>query len=107
MSSKKKESPIKAKPIMVIQGRKFKSIILDAVQLNVNNILEVKRWAVGSRIRGYDGSPTERHLVLEGGQIARQGDFIVKHVDGRFYAFKQDTFEAITELISFTPKYDA
>lgn len=101
----KKKEPIMAKPVLNIEKRKMKSLMLDAVQVTTDNISAVRKWAVGSKLYGYDGSPTDRHLVLAGGQIARQGDFIIRHIDGRYMAFKPDTFEAISTLGGFTPQY--
>lgn len=96
---------IMSKPVAVVEKRKMKPLVLDAMQLTLDSIREVRAWAVGSRLHGYDGSPTAQYLVLPGGQQARQGDFVVQLIDGRFMAFTGGTFEAMTHLIGFTPKY--
>lgn len=96
---------IMSKPVAVVEKRKMKPLVLDAMQLTLDSIREVRAWAVGSRLHGYDGSPTAQYLVLPGGQQARQGDFVVKLIDGRYMAFTGGTFEAMTQLIGFTPKY--
>lgn len=101
----KKKEPIMAKPSLVVQKRKMKSLILESVEVTPDNISAVRKWAVGSKLHGYDGSPTARYLVLAGGQIARQGDFIIKHIDGRYMAFKPQTFGAISEFVGFMAKY--
>ena len=100
------KEPIMAKPVLTIQKRKNKPLVFEAVEITIDNISAVRKWAVGSKLHGYDGSPTARYLVLAGGQTARQGDFVVKQLDGRYVAFPARTYEAMTELIGFAPKYE-
>lgn len=99
------KEPIMAKPTLIIEKHKMKPLIAEATQINSGNIIAVRKWAVGSKLHGYDGSPSSRHLVLAGGQIARQGDYVVKQIDGRFMAFKPETFKAISSFVGFAAKY--
>lgn len=94
------------KPQYVVTRSKFKdNLVISSVRITRDNIQYVRKWAVGSKLRGYDGSPTDRYLELAGGQIARQGDVIAQLIDGRYMAFKHDTWAAMTLLIGLTPFY--
>lgn len=97
---------IMAKPEVIIEKRTLKRLAIESMPLTLDSLSAVKKWAVGSKLHGYDGSPTSRYLVLAGGQIARQGDYVVKWPDGRFMAFPKPTWEAMTTLVGFTPKYE-
>ncbi len=83
---------------MIKQYRK-KPVVIEAVQYDGDNLNEIYKFTnyqvrIGNRI----DSPLFV-LTLEGAMEAKQGDFIIKGVNGEFYPCKPDIFEKTYELV--------
>lgn len=86
-----------------------KPVVIDAVQFVFNDsaIAELENFcgsALGNIRKEHDSSPAEAEIgTLEDGvhltvkHIATEGDWIIKGVQGEFYACKSDIFEATYE----------
>ena len=86
-----------------------KPVIIDAVQFKFDDstIAELEDFcgvALGNIRKEHDNSPAEAEIgTLEDGvhltvkHIATEGDWIIKGVQGEFYACKPDIFEATYE----------
>ena len=94
---------------------KKKPIVIEAVQLQLNNILEVERFIenkeiiVGSSNMCQDKFEDYKNLVvkegrkiktLEGEVVASVGDYIIKGIQGEVYPCKPDIFKATYEKVS-------
>lgn len=97
-----------------MQYRK-KPVVIDAVQLTKNNVEEVVQfikepymirvvWMNDSdmytdvKIDSFQ-SPGIWIKTLEGEYLAREGDYIIKGVDGEYYPCKPDIFEKTYEKV--------
>jgi hypothetical protein len=88
-----------------------KPVIIDAVQFKFNDasIAELEEFcgdALGNIRKEHDNSPAEAEIrTLEDGthltvkHIATEGDWIIRGVQGEFYACKPDIFEATYERV--------
>jgi hypothetical protein len=98
-----------------------KPVIIEAQELQWTTWNEVCDFMEGQAIRGgwvdpIDGTFTEGNMppghlsladaeigviieTLEGDMLARQGDFIIKGVQGEFYPCKPDIFVATYEMV--------
>jgi hypothetical protein len=88
-----------------------KPVIIDAIQFRFNDtsIAELEEFcgdALGNIRKEHDNSPAEAEIgTLEDGvhltvkHIATEGDWIIRGVQGEFYACKPDIFEATYELV--------
>jgi hypothetical protein len=86
-----------------------KPVVIDAVQFKFNDtsIAELEAFcgdALGNIRKEHDMSPAEAEIgTLEDGvhltvkHIATEGDWIIRGVQGEFYACKPDIFEATYE----------
>ena len=88
-----------------------KPVVIDAVQFKFNDaaIAELETFCgetLGNIRKEHDASPAEAEIgTLEDGvhltvkHIATEGDWIIKGVQGEFYACKPDIFEATYEAV--------
>ena len=86
-----------------------KPVVIDAVQFKFNDvsIAELEKFCgetLGNIRKEHDNSPAEAEIgTLEDGvhltvkHIATEGDWIIKGVQGEFYACKPDIFEQTYE----------
>jgi len=90
-----------------------KPVVVEAVQLSADNILEVERF-IGQKEIKLDTSVAQDKFgdykdsvrkngrkidTLEGVMTASIGDYIIKGVKGEFYPCKPDIFEASYERV--------
>lgn len=96
-ASTKKEIELKAN----IKYRK-KSIIIEAVQWDGNNLEEIKNFTSALDKAGIGKDQEGKFIViptLEGNISANIGDWIIKGIKGKFYPCKPDFFESTYEKI--------
>ncbi|MEX1447895.1 hypothetical protein [Enterococcus sp. C76] len=82
-----------------------KPVVVEAMQLTEENLLEVKEWCNGELVpntetRGYDLCISN----LEGITQANYGDYIIKGTADEFYLRKAYIFEKIYEIVSQKPE---
>lgn len=82
---------------------KKKPVVIEAIQLNGNNLKEIETFVMGKEMPelyvGDDkfslnwGNGTIQIHTLEGIMQASKGDWIIKGIQGEFYPCKPDIFE--------------
>ena len=75
-----------------------KPVVIEAEQWTGTNSLEIfdfADWVVSVS----DREKTIEIKTLEGTMIAREGDWIIKGIQGEFYPVKPDIFEETYELV--------
>jgi hypothetical protein len=75
-----------------------KPVEVEAFQLTENNAAFLSDWCKGLLISNSFGSCIQI-LTLEGAMTARQGDYIIKGVQGEFYPCAPAIFEKTYEII--------
>lgn len=82
---------------MTIKKYRKKPVTIEAIQFLYSNKTEVHSWVPGSTLDVYSmGDKRAIKLkipTLEGVTYASEGDFVIKGVQGEFYACKPDIFE--------------
>ena len=79
-----------------------KPVVVEAIQLTVENVDALIEW-IPARIVTFFVSTTIVNAyikTLEGVMVARDGDYIIKGVQGEFYPCKPDIFEATYEAVT-------
>ncbi len=90
-----------------------KPVVVEAIQLSVDNVLEVERFIEQKEIRLDTGAAQDKFEdykdivrrngrkinTLEGAMTAKIGDYIIKGVSGEFYPCKPDIFEKTYEKV--------
>jgi hypothetical protein len=81
-------------PDPTLRRFKKKPLKIDAVQLNVDNAVDVAYWC-GGKLDNNESPQTLTVIIptLEGPMTARDGWYIVKGIAGEFYPVKQEIFE--------------
>lgn len=87
---------------MSFEVKKFrkKPVVIEAVQLEVKNLKDVKDWCGGE----VWSRPPFRAVIgltiktLEGNMNAEIGDWIIKGIKGEFYPCKPEIFEMTYEV---------
>lgn len=89
-----------------------KPIEIEAIQWNGRNLDEIKEFVgknliiskeyVSSILNPFSYEPRIYIEIktLEGNMLVREGDYIIKGVQGEFYPCKQDIFEKTYDIIS-------
>ena len=82
-----------------------KPVVIEAMQLNHDNIYETIPDWMGEKYTGHGEVGDEAWLTLdietlEGTMTANHGDWIIKGVKGEFYPCKPDIFEKTYELVN-------
>jgi len=98
---------------MINKYRK-KPVVVEVIQFKGYNDSEIERWSEGKVITSPIFEPTENNPkgvylqihTLEGVMVASIGDFIVKDVEGEFWAIKPSIFAKTYELVSDGVIYD-
>ena len=76
----------------MIRSYRKKPVVIQAVQLTNDNMLNVYRWCGAKE---WDSDPAQLKIkTLEGVMTASEGDYIVRGVHGEFYPVKPETFAA-------------
>ena len=82
---------------MIVQNFRKKPIMVQAVQLTNDNVLEVFRWCNANE---WNTDPAELKIkTLEGVMTVREGDYIICGVNGEFYPCKPDIFAKTYDVI--------
>lgn len=79
-----------------------KPVVVEAIQLTVENVDALIEW-IPARIVTFFVSTTIVNAyikTLEGVMVARDGDYIIKGVQGEFYPCKPDIFEQTYEAVT-------
>lgn len=82
-----------------------KPVVIDAIQLNEQNVDAIKDFCGDSIVILYSDSSLEEGKLsamvktLEGTMIAKFNDYIIKGVNGEFYPCKPDIFEKTYEPV--------
>jgi hypothetical protein len=87
---------------MQVQHYRKKPIVIEAMQLNFDNLEEFEPWMddqMDASGQWNDGTVYIEIRTLEGVMTATQGDYIIKGVKGEFYPCKPDIFEATYEKV--------
>jgi hypothetical protein len=75
---------------MIVQNFRKKPVVIQAVQLTNDNVLEAFRWCDAME---WSTDPAELKIkTLEGVMTASEGDYIICGVSGEFYPCKPDIF---------------
>ena len=74
-----------------------KTIVVEAVQYNGNNVQEILNFCCGTVVVGMLSEITIK--TLEGPLHVSEGDFIIKGVEGEFYPCKPDIFEKTYDVV--------
>lgn len=75
-----------------------KPVVIEAVQLTKNNIVEVAAWIADNGNNSLIISGDNIIIpTLEGDMKANSGDYIIKGVKGEFYPCRKDIFEETYE----------
>ena len=74
-----------------------KSIVIEAVQYNGNNVQEILNFCGGTAVVGMLSEITIK--TLEGPLHVSEGDFIIKGVNGEYYPCKPDVFEKTYDVV--------
>ena len=72
-----------------------KPVVIEAIQLkdeNFDKILEFCKRNIATIIQKSNGDISMEIETLEGRMLARQGDYIIKGVNGEFYPCKEEIF---------------
>lgn len=78
-----------------------KPIVIEAHQLTKNSLMEICRWMNGKCEWSEDFVEDKIELsipTLRGTLTAQEGDYIIKGIEGEFYACKAEIFEASYEV---------
>ena len=77
-----------------------KPVVIDAWQLTKENVeVGIPDWINLDTVHIFDGGVLFTEIVtLEGVMQASEGDYIIKGVQGEFYACKPDIFEQTYEV---------
>jgi hypothetical protein len=80
-----------------------KPVVIEAMQLQSDNVSKVLEWMGGLGVSsgGYDQNdmPFITIKTLEGNMTAEVGDYIIKGVKGEFYPCKPDIFAMTYEKV--------
>lgn len=79
-----------------------KPVEIEAVKITESNIAAVAVWCKGFQVVARDLSSTPVALTiptLEGNMRAEMGDYIIRGVEGEFYACKRRIFEKTYEEV--------
>jgi hypothetical protein len=77
-----------------------KSVVIEAVQYDGNNVKEVNEFVKGAGTTWFTSSPMVLCIpTLEGEMRAYPRDWIIKGIKGEFYPCKPDIFEATYETV--------
>lgn len=85
---------------MLMKYRKKSTVIIDAYQLKISKLLEI--CCVMNNIVSWHKKEDGIYFILtttEGYLLAKEGDYIIKRIDGKFYSCDQNTFEISYEKI--------
>lgn len=75
-----------------------KPVVVEAIQLTDENLLEVKEWCNGELVPNAETSGYNLYVsTLEGIMRADINDYIIQGVAGEFYPCKPDIFEKTYE----------
>lgn len=79
-----------------------KPVVIEAMQFNRENIKELEKFTNNKLKkvlieRRIDGIATCKIETLEGTMTAKEGDYIIKGINGEFYPCKPDIFEKTYE----------
>lgn len=74
----------------MIKKYRKKPVVIEAIQWNGSNFKEIKDFCKKSII---DQNLNLLIETLEGDHYAKEGDYIIKGVNGEFYPCKPDIFE--------------
>lgn len=78
----------------MIKKYQKKPVVVEAVKFTDTNKDQIFNWITCNKSAEYiDGEPVLNIQTLEGVMIARLSDYIIKGVQGEFYACKPDIFE--------------
>lgn len=86
-----------------------KPILVEAVKITVENLPLILTWGEGKYEVGYDiGKYAIRVTITTttGRHTATEGDWIVKGVNGQFYAMPDETFQTLYEPEDAPDKVD-
>jgi hypothetical protein len=91
----------------MIQKFRKKPVVIEAVQLTEFNASVVEHFVGDYLRRHYFGDIVDRSSpydgliiqTLEGAMLAKNGDYIIKGVNGEFYPCKPDIFEKTYEKV--------
>lgn len=84
----------------MIQSYRKKPVVVEAVQLTPLNIDEIEAFVGGDLGMNPAGTGGVVIATLEGALHASIGDYIIKGVEGEFYARKPAIFEKTYEVVS-------
>ena len=77
-----------------------KPVVVEAIQLTDENLLEVKDWCNGELVPNAETSGYDLYIsTLEGAMCADINDYIIRGVEGEFYPCKPDIFEKTYEAV--------
>ncbi len=77
-----------------------KPVVVEAVQLTEENLLEVKDCCNGELVPNAETSGYALYIsTLEGIMCADINDYIIRGVEGEFYPCKPDIFEKTYEVV--------
>ncbi|WP_251849231.1 hypothetical protein [Enterococcus hirae] len=77
-----------------------KPVVVEAIQLTDENLLEVKDWCNGELVPNAETSGYDLYIsTLEGTMCADINDYIIRGVEGEFYPCKPDIFEKTYEAV--------
>ncbi|MGA5589885.1 hypothetical protein ACPCF3_00590 [Enterococcus mundtii] len=77
-----------------------KPVVVEAIQLTDENLLEVKDWCNGELVPNAEISGYNLYVsTLEGVMHADINDYIIQGVAGEFYPCKPDVFEKMYEVV--------
>ena len=80
-----------------------KPVVIEAIQLKDENIEKIKEFCkrtIISITQESGGNVSMEIMTLEGTMLARQGDYIIKGVNGEFYPCKEEIFLKTYEVES-------
>lgn len=84
-----------------------KPVVIEAIQLTNENLLEVKEWCNGELVPNAETSGYDLYIsTLEGIMHADINDYIIQGVEGEFYPCKPDIFEKTYEVASQQSQLD-
>ncbi len=81
---------------MKMKKYKKKPVVIEAIQWNGSNYKDIKDFCKKAVI---DQNLTLVIETLEGDHYAKEGDYIIKGVNGEFYPCKPDIFEKTYEEV--------
>lgn len=77
-----------------------KPVVVEAMLLTEENLLEVKEWCNGELVPNAETSGYDLYIsTLEGIMCADINDYIIRGVEGEFYPCKPDIFEKTYEAV--------